>query len=77
VRLSRLRREQFGGCKTDPKAPDAFLIDLENVLKLIASHPEIGVIALNVRLAGVRRIHMARIRYHLYYPVTSDPQLKS
>lgn len=42
-----------------PKAPDAFIVDLENTLKLIASHPEIG--ARNSKLEDVRRIHMARI----------------
>ena len=33
-----------------PKAPDAFVIDLENALKLIASHPEIGARALNAKI---------------------------
>ena len=37
-----------------PKAPDAFLTDLENALKLIALHPDIGVLASNVSLEGVR-----------------------
>ncbi len=53
-----------------PKAPDAFVTELERALQLIAVHPGIGARATNVRLAGVRRIHLARVRYHLYYRVT-------
>lgn len=35
------------------KAPYAFAVDLENALKLIASHPDIGVRAVNISLEGV------------------------
>jgi|SRR5215216_3109743 len=59
-----------------PKAPDAFDIDLENALTLIASHPEIGIRALNVSLEGVRRVHLARVRYHLYYRLTDEPAVE-
>jgi plasmid stabilization system protein ParE len=52
-----------------PKAPDAFVTELERALQLIAVHPGIGARATNVRLAGVRRILLARVRYHLYYRV--------
>ena len=58
------------------KAPYAFAVDLENALKLIASHPDIGVRAANVKLEGVRRLHLARIRYHLYYRVTNEPAVE-
>ena len=51
-----------------PKASDAFVTDLENVLNLIASHPDIGARATNVNLQGVRRIHLARVHYHLLLP---------
>jgi len=57
-----------------PKAPDAFAIEIERALQLIAVHPGIGARAANVRLAGVRRVHLARVRYHLYYRVTSAPE---
>ena len=59
-----------------PKAPDALIADLENALKLIASHPDIGARALNTKLEGVRRVHMARIHYHLYYRVTNEPAIE-
>lgn len=58
------------------KAPDAFVADLESALKLIASHPDIGARARNVKLKDVRRVHLARVHYHLYYRMTSEPSLE-
>jgi len=55
------------------KAPDAFAEELGRAFQLIASQPNIGARALNARLDGVRRIHLARIRYHLYYRVVTKP----
>jgi plasmid stabilization system protein ParE len=55
-----------------PKAPDAFAVELERAFQLLASHPLIGAQARNVKLAGVRRIHLPRVHYHLYYRVTSE-----
>jgi plasmid stabilization system protein ParE len=57
------------------KAPDAFAIDLERALQLIAVHPGIGARATNIQLAGVRRIHLARVRYNLYYRVAGTPEI--
>lgn len=55
------------------KAPSAFAEEMERAFQLIASQPNIGARALNAKLAGVRRIHLARIRYHLYYRVVKQP----
>jgi plasmid stabilization system protein ParE len=49
-------------------------LTFERALQLIAIHPGIGARATNIRLAGVRRIHLARVRYHLYYRVTAAPE---
>jgi plasmid stabilization system protein ParE len=57
------------------KAPEAFVTVLENALKLIASHPDIGAHAKNPRLEGVRRVHLARVHYHLYR-VTIEPSIE-
>jgi len=57
-----------------PKAPDAFVV--EHSLKLIASHPEIGARALNVKLESVRRVDLARVHYHLYYRITAEPAVE-
>lgn len=56
-----------------PKAPDAFREELERALQLIASHPFVGARAQNISLTNVRRVHLARIHYHLYYRVRTNP----
>ena len=58
------------------KSPDAFVLDLENALKLLASHPGIGALATNAKLKDVRRVHLARVHYHLYYRVTREPAVE-
>ena len=55
------------------KAPQAFREELARGFELISRQPNVGARARNAALAGVRRIHLARIRYHLYYRVLSSP----
>ena len=55
-----------------PKAPDAFAVELERAFQLLASQPLIGAQARNVTLAAVRRIHLPRVHYYLYYRITSE-----
>jgi len=55
-------------------APDAFVDDLRRALELIRTQPNVGVCATNVSLPGVRRIHLSRLRYDLYYRLASDRQ---
>ena len=54
------------------KAPGAFREELERGFALISQQPEVGAEATNVKLKGVRRIHLSRIRYFLYYRVQPD-----
>jgi plasmid stabilization system protein ParE len=56
-----------------PKAPAAFVEELERALQLIASQPAIGARAQNAKLTGVRRIHLTRVRYYLYYRIVESP----
>jgi hypothetical protein len=56
-----------------PKAPNAIREELERASVLILLQPDSGARARNVSLAGVRRLHLARVRYCLYYWVRSDP----
>jgi plasmid stabilization system protein ParE len=56
-----------------PQAPEAFAEELERAFELVASHPGIGARAQNAKLSGVRRIHLARVHYHLYYRVVTAP----
>lgn len=54
-------------------APNAIREGLERVSTLIASHPNIGTRARNVRLRSVRRIHIERVQYDIYYRVVGNP----
>jgi plasmid stabilization system protein ParE len=54
------------------KAPDAFKEELQRGFALISQRPDVGAKATNVRLKGVRRIHLSRIRYYLYYRIQPD-----
>jgi plasmid stabilization system protein ParE len=56
------------------KAPNAIREELERISSLIAFQPGIGARARNVRLPGVRRIHIERIHMNLYYRVIGSPQ---
>ena len=55
------------------KAPNAIREELERVTSMIAFQPNIGGVARNVHLRGVRRIHIERIHVDLYYRVTGSP----
>jgi hypothetical protein len=48
------------------KAPNAIREEFERIGALIAFRPHLGARAVNVRLSGVRRIHIERIHYDLY-----------
>jgi plasmid stabilization system protein ParE len=56
------------------KAPNAIREELERIGAIIASRPHLGTRAINVRLTGVRRIHIERIHYDVYYRVTGSPE---
>ena len=55
------------------KAPEALREELDQALQLIASQPDVGAIARNAKLAGVRRILLGRVSYHLYYRLLETP----
>lgn len=56
------------------KAPEAFAEDLERAFDLIGSFPALGERVSHSRLPGVRRMHLARVRYHLYYVVSEETE---
>jgi len=55
-------------------APNAIREELQRVFKLIALQPRIGSAASNVKLQGIRRIFLRRIKYHIYWHLVSDSQ---
>ena len=57
-----------------PKAPGAIRTELERASSLIAFQPHIGARAWNIALPGVRRLHLGRIRYDLYYRLVETPR---
>jgi plasmid stabilization system protein ParE len=57
-----------------PAAPEAFREDLKAAFALLALQPGVGSKVSSARLDGVRRLHLGRIRYYLFYRV-KDQQL--
>lgn len=55
-------------------APNAIREEIERISALISFQPNIGPIASNVKLPGVRRIHLERVRCHIYYRVVGSPR---
>ena len=55
-----------------PLAPEAFDEELSEAFSLLAVEPGIGVPVSNTRTPGVRRLHLARIHYFLYYRVRGE-----
>ena len=55
------------------KAPDAILQEVERIGSLLSQQPQLGARATNVKLRGVRRIHIERIHYDVYYRVLGSP----
>ena len=53
-------------------APRAIEEEVARAFALLALHPAIGARARNERLIGVRRIHLSRIHYYLYYRVSAE-----
>ena len=53
-------------------APNAIREELERASSLISVQPGLGARARNIPLTGVHRLHLARVRYDLYYRVAGD-----
>ncbi len=54
------------------RAPEAFDADLAEAFLLLGVEPGVGAPVLRTSARGVRRLHLARLRYHLYYRVRGD-----
>ena len=55
-----------------PAAPDLLRQELTRAFELITTQPGIGTKALDASIPGVRRLHLFRTRYLLYYRVRDD-----
>ena len=52
-----------------PFAPGAIREEVTRASQLLAQQPHIGSSAANAKVAEVRRIFLARVRYHVYYRI--------
>ena len=59
--------------KNRTKAPGALAEELGNALRLVASQPDVGATAVNVRLPSVRRVLVRRVNYYRYYQLVESP----
>jgi len=50
-------------------APELFKTELQRGFELITTQPHLGSPSLGKRSKGVRRVHLGRIHYYLYYRV--------
>ncbi len=53
-------------------APGAIPTELARIAKLLVAAPALGAPVPQARLAGVRRILLDRLGYHLYYVIDAD-----
>ena len=54
-------------------APNAIRQELEQAFTFIAANQHAGGRVANLRLFGVRRIYLPRIKYHVYFHVIEAP----
>jgi hypothetical protein len=71
---AQVRAAEIWWRENRPKAPGAIRTELERASSLIAIQPQIGARAANIRLPDVRCLHLARIRFDLYYRVIEAPR---
>ena len=77
VRVTRRAQTQIDRAATwwddnRPLAPEAFDEDLAEAFSLLSAQPRIGVPVTNARTPEVKRLHLARIHYFLYYRVRGE-----
>ncbi|HEX4497231.1 MAG TPA: type II toxin-antitoxin system RelE/ParE family toxin [Thermoanaerobaculia bacterium] len=53
-------------------APGLFRQELTRGFELITTQPNVGPRALDLDLPEVRRLHLSRIRYYLYYRIVAQ-----
>ena len=66
---SEIERAERWWLENRPAASGAFRADLKGAFALVVRQPGTGVKVGNTRLSGVRRLHLGRIRYFIYYRV--------
>lgn len=49
-------------------------MELQRGFELITTQPHLGSPSLGMRTEGIRRVHLGRIHYYLYYRVKDEQQ---
>jgi len=50
-------------------APNAIRIDFQGAIALLSRQPDVGGRSVTARYPDLRRLYLARVRYHIYYRV--------
>ena len=53
-------------------APDAVRIEFQEACTLLSRHPGVGAKSSSAGYPDLRRLHLSRIRYHVYYRASPD-----
>lgn len=69
---SQIRMAAEWWAENRPATPGAVRIDVGEVLALLAQQPGFGTAYEGARIKGVRRLLVGRIRYFIYYRVTTE-----
>lgn len=55
-----------------PEAGDALVEELQQTVRLLLRHPQLGAPVTNARSKDARRLYLPAFSYHLYYRVRGD-----
>ena len=64
---AQIKRASLWRSENRPAAPDAVRLDSRKAASVLPLQPRIGVLMTQTKTQRVRRIHLGRIRYYLYY----------
>jgi plasmid stabilization system protein ParE len=69
---AQIERAAAWWAENRPAAPDAIRVDFEEAVSLLSRQPGVGARSSTTRYADLRRLYLARVRYHIYYRVRSE-----
>ena len=70
--VTEIERAELWWRENRPAAPEAFRADIYGAFTLLVRQPGVGAKVGNSKLSGVRRLHLGRIRYFVYYQPRGD-----
>lgn len=69
---AQIRKADLWWTQHRAAAPGALHDDLDEAFRLLSQQPAIGTPVTHAKLSGVRRLHLGRLHYFLYYRVTGN-----